>query len=97
LQPLLFFRLQIRDIAAYYKMKVGSSSAHKITDHILEAIDKLADFPEMGMVPPWKMITDAGYRVLVVGDYLCFYQVVNDIVFVSHIAHTNTDYIKKIF
>ncbi len=90
-------RLQIRDIAAYHKMKVGPSSARKITDRILDAIDKLADFPEMGMVPHSKMIAEAGYRVLIAGDYLCFYQVLNDTVFVNHIIHTSTDYIKKIF
>lgn len=90
-------RLQLRDIAAYYKMKVGPSSARKITDRILDAIDKLADFPEMGMVPHSKMIAAAGYRVLIAGDYLCFYQVVNDTVFVNQILHTSTDYIKKIF
>lgn len=90
-------RLQLRDIAAYHKMKVGPSSARKITDRILDAIDKLADFPEMGMIPHSKMIAEAGYRVLIAGDYLCFYQVVNDTVFVNHILHTSTDYIKKIF
>lgn len=90
-------RLQLRDIAAYHKMKVGPSSARKITDRILDAIDKLADFPEMGMVPHSKIIAEAGYRVLIAGDYLCFYQVVNDTVFVNHILHTSTDYIKKLF
>lgn len=90
-------RLQLRDIAAYYKMKVGPSSARKITSRILDAIEKLADFPEMGMVPHAKMIAEAGYRVLIIEDYLCFYHVVNDVVFVSHIVHASTDYIKRIF
>lgn len=90
-------RLQLRDIAAYYKMKVGHASARQITDRILEALDKLGDFPEMGMVPPSRLLAEAGYRVLIVDEHLCFYRIADDTVFVTHIVHAKSDYIKKIF
>lgn len=90
-------RMELRDIAIYHKLKVGSNSARKITDRILSAIDRLEDFPEMGSVPQSKMIAEAGFRILIVDDYLCFYQVHDDQVFVYHIVHGSTDYIKRIF
>ncbi|MBS4007118.1 MAG: type II toxin-antitoxin system RelE/ParE family toxin [Clostridium sp.] len=90
-------RMELRDIAVLRKLKVGVDSARRITDRILGALDRLVDFPEMGNVPPAKMIAEAGFRVLIVDDYLCFYQVIDDQIFVYHIVHGSTDYIKRIF
>ena len=67
-------RMELRDIAAYHKLKVGIDSARRITDRILGALDHLIDFPEMGNIPPAKMIAD---------DYLCFYQVKNKFLFTT--------------
>ena len=89
-------RLQIRDIAAYHKLKVGPESARKITNKILDAIDKLEGFPELGVVPQTKLLARAGYRMLIAGDYLCFYHIVEDTIFVSHIVHGSTDYMRHI-
>ncbi|MEY8438165.1 type II toxin-antitoxin system RelE/ParE family toxin [Anaerotruncus colihominis] len=88
-------RSQLRDIAAYHLLNVGPQSARKITDRILDAIDKLEDFPEMGAKLLGKRLD--GYRMLVVGHYLCFYHIDGDTVYVSHIVHRSTDYIKKLF
>ena len=90
-------RLELRDIATYHKIKIGANSARRLTNHILDAIEKLSNFPEMGMVPPVKMIAEAGYRMLVVEDYICFYYVVGHSIFVSHIVHGSVDYIKQLF
>jgi plasmid stabilization system protein ParE len=90
-------RMELRDIAVYHKLKVGTNSARRITDRILGALDRLVDFPEMVNIPPSKMIAEAGFRVLIVDDYLCSCQVVDDQVFVYHIVHGSTDYIKRIF
>lgn len=89
-------RLQLRDIANYHLMVVGSKLAEKITNRILDEIDKLADFPFMGVTSPSEMVAKAGYRMLVVGDYLCFYNIFEDTVYINHIVHSSTDYIKKL-
>jgi len=90
-------RLELRDIAAYHKMKVGVISARRITNRILDAIDKLSAFPEMGIMPSSKIIAEAGYRMLIVEEYLCFYHVAGDSIFVSHIVHGSVNYIKRLF
>jgi plasmid stabilization system protein ParE len=90
-------RLQLRDIAAYHLRKVGSQSAEKITNLILDEVDKLADFPFLGVTPPSEMVAKAGYRMLIIGDYLCFYSLYENTVYVSHIVHGITDYMKKLF
>ena len=88
-------RLQLRDIAAYHLIKVGPHSARKITGRILDAIDKLEDFPEMCARLPGERLD--GYRMLIVNHYLCFYRIDGEAVYVSHIVHSSTDYIKRLF
>lgn len=90
-------RLQLRDVATYYKLKVGPKSAKKITDKILSAIDKLSEFPEIGTVPSSEVIAEAGYKMLVISDYLCFYHLSNEVVYVTHIVHGGAYYIKSLF
>lgn len=89
-------RFELRDIANYYKLKVGAVSAKKITNRILDNIDKLSEFPEMGMVPPFTMIAEAGYRMLIIDEYLCFHNIVENNIFVSHIVHGSVDYMKRL-
>ena len=56
-------RDELRQIALIHKVKVGSKSAKRITDRILEALRKLEDFPTMGTLRPcW--ISDVDYRRL---------------------------------
>ncbi len=90
-------RMELRDIAAYRKLKVGTESARRITDRILDALDLLKEFPEMGTIPPAAMIAEAGFRVLIVDDYLCFYRILDDGIYVYHIVHGSTDYIRRLF
>jgi|LSQX01.2.fsa_nt_gb plasmid stabilization system protein ParE len=42
-------RLELRDIATFHKMKVGANSARRVTNRILDSIEKLSDFPEIAM------------------------------------------------
>ncbi len=87
----------LRDIAAYHKLKVEPQSARRITNRILDALDLLAEFPEMGAVPPSAMIEEAGFRHLILDAYHCFYRILDGQVFVYHIVHGGADYIKRLF
>lgn len=84
-------------IATYYKLQVGPASAKKITDKLLDKIELLGSFPDMGAEVPAKRISAAGFRMLVVGEYLCFYRREQKTVIVHHIVHGSTDYVKNLF
>ncbi len=90
-------RMELRDIAAFHKQKVGPNSARKITNRILDELDKLSDFPQRGYVPPYTFLAESGYRVLIVKEYLCFYRIEGDEVLVAHIVHGSTDYVRRLF
>ena len=87
-------RLQLRDIAMIHKAKVGPQSAKKTTDKILKALRHLEDFPLLGVEPRSERLAKAGYRMLIAGEYLCFYQLQGDVVYVSLIVHGSVDYVR---
>lgn len=87
----------LKSIAAYHKMRVGPVSAQKVTSKLLDKIDLLKDFPDLGAYVPSERIAKAGFRMLLAGDYLCFYTQKEGKVIVHHIVHGSTNYIKRLF
>lgn len=89
-------RDDLRQIARAYKAKVGSQSAKRITDRILTALRRLEDFPTLGTQPPYERLSRAGYRMLIVDEYLCFYSIKSTEIHIIHIIHGSADYMKRL-
>ncbi len=87
----------LRDIAAYHKLQVGPVSAAHITDKLLDKLEMLGSFPDMGVNVPAQRIRDAGFQMLIVDEYNCFYRKEAEQVIVYHIVHGSTNYIKNLF
>lgn len=85
------------DIAEIHLRLVGENSARKITDKIINALKRLELNPYMGREPKYNYLADQGYRVLICGNYLCFYKVGAEAVEIYHIADGRRDYPKLIF
>ena len=81
-------------IADYYLKTVGIDSAKKITDKILNSLKRLEDMPFSGSYIRDEYLKLMGYRVIICGDYLCFYRVIGDTVYIYHIANGKTNYLK---
>lgn len=85
---------ELEEIAAVYLSLVGPSAARNITDKIFATLERLCNFPHIGILSRDKYLKEAGYRIAVSGDYLCLYRLINDTLFVYHIVHGATDYPK---
>lgn len=72
----------------------GEKSARRITDKILDTLDLLETSPFMGTECKERPFEGEGYRRLICGNYLCFYKVVEDTIYVYHIVDGRTDYPK---
>ncbi len=82
----------IDKISDFHLKMVGAASAEKITDKILDTIDRLADFPYMGAQHPDPLLAMHEFRKVLCGDYVCVYKVVRNSVFVYRIVNGRTDY-----
>jgi len=85
---------ELEEIARVHLTLVGPVSARKITDRIYAALRKLETYPNLGIVCRDKQLAAMGYRILICGNYLCFYRQIGTVVFVCHIVDGRTDYPK---
>jgi len=87
---------ELEEIARVHLELVGPLSARKITDRIYAALGKLESYPDLGITCRDKQLSSMGYRMLICGNYLCFYRRIGIIVFVYHIIDGRADYPKLI-
>ena len=79
-------------ISDYHMLEVGPESARKITAKVLDALERLEQFPLSCPLAPYKELAEQEYRVLVCGKYVCIYKLIGDTVFVYHIAAAASNY-----
>lgn len=73
------------------------TAAQKIVDGILDAIEKLKEFSEMGAQLSSITDVESGYRFLVCGNYLAFYRVTGADVSIDRILYGRRDYLRILF
>lgn len=67
-------------------------AAISVLNIIDQAIDRLSDFPHSGSIPNDIRLRSLNYRIIVVGNYLVFYVVMNDEVEIRRILHGRRKY-----
>lgn len=73
------------------------SAAERVVNGIMDDVDRLEDFAELG--PPLSAITDveSDYRFLVSGNYLAIYRVSDRDVYVDRVFYGRRDYLRILF
>ena len=72
-------------------------AAERVIDRIIDAVDPLKKFAEMGT--PLSSIADIGtdYRFLVSGNYMVFYRVQGNDVYIDRVLYGRSDYMSVLF
>lgn len=83
---------EIDEILSYYLKKVGYKSAKKIFDRIFKAIQKLEIFPLSCPLVNDEALKQEGYQILICDDYICIYRLIDEVVYIYHIANGRTNY-----
>lgn len=87
----------LKRIEDWYLLKFGVGTALKVCGHILEAIARLETFPDSGALTPDDWLNEQDYRMVVCGKHVAIYKQINEIIYVYHIADTQTEYTKWIY
>ena len=69
-------------------------AAQKMVDRILDDVDSLVNFAGIGAPLSSIADTDADYRFLVTGNYMTFYRVHGNDVYVDRILYGRRDYLR---
>ena len=91
-------RRDLDDIWDYIVSELQTRSvAERVIDRIMDVVDPLKKFAEMGT--PLSSIADVGtdYRFLVSGNYMVFYRVQGNDVYIDRVLYGRSDYMSVLF
>ena len=69
-------------------------AATKVVIEIIEKIENLVEFPEMGTMLMYKIRLKSKYRYVICNQYLIFYFYEHNVVTIQRIIHAKGDYMK---
>ena len=84
----------LKQIGDYYLMEFDAQTAIKVSDHILDCIERLEDHPDSGSLTPDEWLNQQDYRMIICKQHVAIYRSVQNEIFIDHIADTRTDYTK---
>lgn len=87
----------LKIIEDWYLIQFGLETALKVSDHILDVIERLEDFPDSGSLIPDHWLNEQGYRMVICEKHVAIYKKIGNVVYVYHIADTQTAYTKLFY
>ena len=75
----------------------NASAAERVVNDILNVVEQLENFSEMGALLASIANVDSDYRFIVSGNYLIFYRVSGMDVYVDRILYGRRDYLRILF
>ena len=86
------------DIWAYIVSELQNrSAAEHVTNRIMDAVDQLKSFAEMGTLLSSIADVSSEYRYLVSGNYMVFYRVQGNDVYIDRVLYGRSDYMSVLF
>lgn len=84
----------LKNIEDWYVINFDVQTAIKVSDHILDGIERLEEFPDSGSRIPDEWLNEQGCRMVISGKHVSIYRVIKNTVYIYHIADTQTEYTK---
>lgn len=84
----------LKSIEDYYILQFEVQTALKVSDHILDTIERLEQFPDFGSSTLDDWLGEQEYWMVICKKHVAIYRVVHETVYVYHIADTQTQYTK---
>ncbi len=87
----------LKRIEDWYAVQFDVDTAIKIIDHILDAVERLEQFPDLGSLTPDAWLNQQGYRMVICRKHVAIYRKIDRTVYIYHIADTQTEYTKLFY
>lgn len=84
----------LKCIEDWYLVQFGAETSLKVSNHILDTIERLEEFPDSGSMIPDDWLNHQGYRMVICEKHVVIYKRIDEIVYVYHIVDTRTEYSK---
>lgn len=87
----------LKRIEDWYLMPFGVENALKVSNSILDAIERLETYPESGSLTSDEWLNHRGYRMVICKKHVAIYRQIGGKAYVYHIADTQTEYTKLFY
>lgn len=87
----------LKSIEDYYAIQFDADTAIKVVNSILDAIERLEVFPDSGSLTPDPWLNEQGYRMVICKKHVAIYRVIDEEIYIYHIADTQTEYHKLFY
>ncbi len=87
----------LKKIQDYYLIQFDLQTAMKVSNYILNTIERLEDFPDSGSMTPDTWLNEQGYRMVISKKHVAIYRKIEDAIYIYHIADTQTEYTKLFY
>lgn len=87
----------LKRIEDYYIVQFSLEVALKVSDHILDTLERLETFPDSGSMIPDTWLNERGYKIVICNKHVAIYRMIDAIVYIYHIADTQTEYTKLFY
>lgn len=91
---LIFSDLAYNDLEeiVLYISKDSKDNAIKFYNKLMDNLTKLEEFPNLGLLMPDKKMSEKGYRMIIVNNYIIFYKVYEKNIQILRVLHGSRDY-----
>lgn len=87
----------LKKIEDYYLIQFDSQTAIKVSNHILDSIERLEEFPNSGSYTPDEWLNEQGHRMVICEKHVASYHQIEDVIYIYHIADMQTEYTKLFY
>lgn len=87
----------LKRIEDWYILQFDVRTALKVSDHILNTIERLESYPDSGSLTSDKWLNERGYRMIICEKQVAIYRKIDKTVYIYHIADTQTEYTKLFY
>ena len=87
----------LKRIEDWYIVSFGAETALKVSNHILDVLERLEIFLDSGSMTPDPWLNQQGYRMIICGKHVAVYRKIEKSVYIYHIADTQTEYTKLFY
>ena len=82
----------LKRIEDWYLVQFGVETALKVSNHILDVLERLETFPDSGSLTPDEWLNQKGYRMVICEKHVAIYRQIEKIVYISYSRYPNRIY-----
>lgn len=84
----------LKNIEDWYRLNFDNDIAEKVSNNILDVIERLETFPDSGVLTPDPWLNKLGYKMVICKHHVAIFRLIDNTIFIYTVANTRREYTK---